>query len=55
MLSYMRKGDLMKPDYKNWMPEGFVISVIAAFAICMICSVPASLYQALRLSGPGSR
>ena len=23
----------MKPDYKNWMPEGLVISAIAAFAI----------------------
>lgn len=49
MLSYMRKGDLMKPDYKNWMPEGLVISAIAAFAICMICSVLSSLYIA-----PGS-
>ena len=39
----------MKPDYKNWMPEGLVISAIAAFAICMICSVLSSLYIA-----PGS-
>ncbi|MDD6675341.1 MAG: hypothetical protein PUE57_06775, partial [Lactimicrobium massiliense] len=31
------------------MPEGLVISVIAAFAICMICSVLSSLYMA-----PGS-
>lgn len=35
----------MKPDYKNWMPEGLVISAIAAFAICMICSVRSSLYM----------
>lgn len=49
MISYMRKGDLMKPDYKNWMPEGLVISAVAAFAICMICSALSSLYMA-----PGS-
>ena len=39
----------MKPNYKNGMPEGLVISAIAAFAICMICSVLSSLYIA-----PGS-
>ena len=36
----LKKGeDNMKPDYKNWMPKGMVLSGLAATAVFLILSI----------------